>query len=338
MKESVKLSVIVPIYNLEKYIKTCVQSIQNQTYKNLEIILVNDGSTDNSLKIIHDLQNTDDRIRVIHKKNGGVSTARLQGIKNATGDWIGFVDGDDYIEATMYEKLLKNAMKYDADISHCGYQMIFPNSRIDYYYNTGKVLVQDNLQGLIDLLSGDFIEPGLCNKLYKKELMLNFIENISYDEKIKINEDFLMNYYLFKLSNKSIYQDICPYHYLLRKNSATKSKINENQLKDPLTVTEIIMSDLNNIELKLIITERWIRRLIDISIIYTNNQENFVKKFQKECRKKLKNNIISILHNAKLSKKIRLMALWVFISPSSYRYIHDIYLNRTGLNKKYNID
>ena len=103
MKE--RISVVVPVYNVEKYLEKCVNSIVNQTYKNLEIILVDDGATDNSGKLCDELAKIDNRIKVYHKENGGLSDARNYGVERATGDYIGFVDSDDYIDAEMYEKL-----------------------------------------------------------------------------------------------------------------------------------------------------------------------------------------------------------------------------------------
>lgn len=129
------ISVIVPAYNIENYIENCLESIIRQTYKNLEIIVIDDGSTDNTGKIIDNFSNFDKRIKVIHKKNEGVSKARLLGVEESKGEYIGFVDGDDQIEKYMYEHLLNNALKYRADISHCGYQMNFPDGHVDYYYN-----------------------------------------------------------------------------------------------------------------------------------------------------------------------------------------------------------
>ena len=107
-----KISVIVPVYNVEQYLERCVDSIINQTYTNLEIILVNDGSTDNSGKLCDELAKKDERIRVIHKENGGLSDARNRGIDEAESDLVGFIDSDDYIDSDMYEVLLKNLICY----------------------------------------------------------------------------------------------------------------------------------------------------------------------------------------------------------------------------------
>ena len=191
-----KISIIIPAYNVGSLIERTIQSICNQTYQNLEIIIVDDGSTDNTPSIIDELAKKDERIKVIHKQNGGVTSARLCGIENATGEYIGFCDGDDLVEPEMYEVLLQNAKKYNADISHCGYQMVFP-SRIDLYYGTERLVEQDTVTGLNDLLSGAFVEPGLCNKLYNKSLLQSLLQSGEMDLSIIHLEDLLMIYYLF---------------------------------------------------------------------------------------------------------------------------------------------
>ena len=115
------VSVIVPVYKVEKYLDKCVESIVGQTYKNLEIILVDDGSPDNCPAMCDKWADRDSRIKVIHKQNGGVSSARNAGIDAVQGEFIGFVDSDDWLEPDMYDCLVKNALEYNADISRCGY-------------------------------------------------------------------------------------------------------------------------------------------------------------------------------------------------------------------------
>ena len=114
------ISVIVPAFNIEAYLPRCLESILSQTYNHLEIVVVNDGSRDNTADVIDSYAARDSRIKAIHKENGGVTSARLRGIEESTGDWIAFVDGDDYIEPEMFEKLLATAVSHNADISHCG--------------------------------------------------------------------------------------------------------------------------------------------------------------------------------------------------------------------------
>ena len=254
------ISIIIPAYNIENYIAKCLDSLINQTYKNLEIIVVNDGSSDNTGKIIDAYSSKYENIKAIHKKNAGVSAARNSGIEVANGDYIGFVDGDDTVDEEMFDVLINNAIKYDADISHCGYKMVFP-SRIDYYYNTGILVEQDSELGLKDLLVGSRVEPGLWNKIYKKELF----KDIKIDESIKINEDLLVNYYLFKEAKKSIFYDKCFYNYTLRKGSAATSKVNINKIIDPVKVRKEILEDLEkDSDLYNIAYEKYVMSLVGI--------------------------------------------------------------------------
>ena len=130
MKE--RISVVVPVYNVEQYLEKCVNSIINQTYKNLEIILVDDGATDKSGKLCDELAKLDNRIMVYHKKNGGLSDARNYGVERATGDYIGFVDGDDYIDAEMYEKLYEAIKKENVDVAECNLKIIY-SDRVELF-------------------------------------------------------------------------------------------------------------------------------------------------------------------------------------------------------------
>lgn len=335
-----KISIIIPAYNIRNYIEKCLDSVCAQTYRNIEIIVVDDGSTDGTADIIDIYaKNKDSRVKAIHQKNSGVTSARLEGVKKAEGEFIGFVDGDDYIEPYMYESLYKNAVEYNADISHCGYQMVFPNGRIDYYYNTGSIKVQDNETGVKDLLAGNFIEPGLWNKLYKKNLFLDFLSNVKMDYSIKINEDLLMNYYLFREARKSVFMDKCPYHYLLRKNSAATSGININKIYDPIKVTKKILAELNSeSEIHYIVEERLIRQLVSLQVIVDKQQTTLIKECRREGLKELKAMIPKIVNNASLSRKIRAMSVLACKAPFLYRYIYLLYSKFTGIDKKYTVE
>ena len=319
------ISVIVPVYNIAEYLPKSIGSLLSQTYQNIEIITVDDGSTDNSLDVLHQLEKNDERIRVIHQDNGGVTKARLTGVAAAQGEWIGFMDGDDYVEPDMYERLLKNAHQYNADISHCGYQMVFP-SRVDYYYNKGHLISQDQETGLKDLLDGSFVEPGLCNKLFRKSLLHSLLYEDVMDFSIKNTEDLLMNFYLFREARASVYEDFCPYHYIVRNGSATQSKeTNINRLVDPVKVLEIIKNDCKNQVLVRIINKRIVYRLINC----IEQKETY-----KYARRQLKAMFSEI--SSTCDKKTYWMAKWAYYSPSIYKFIHMIYGWIKGNNKKYN--
>lgn len=230
------ISVIVPVYNVAADLPRCLDSILAQSHPNVEIVAVDDGSTDESGTILDQYRAKYPEIRVIHKENGGVTSARLRGVREASGDWIGFIDGDDEIEPEMFERLMANAKTHGADISHCGYQMVFTDGRVHYFHNTGTVEIHNQFQALRELLSGQRIEPGLCNKLYRKSLFQGW----KMDEGIKINEDLLMNYYLFSNAEISVFDDWCPYHYIVRNTSASRAKLNPHKIYDPIRVKKII--------------------------------------------------------------------------------------------------
>lgn len=322
------VSVIIPAYNIEDYIGRCLDSIISQTYKNLEIIVVDDGSRDYTGEILDNYAKKDRRIKVIHKENGGVSSARNKGIEAAEGDYIGFIDGDDLIEPEMYKTLVDLLEEENADIAHCGYQMVFPD-RIDYYHNTGKKKIQTTEEGLKDLLSGEMIEPGLVNKLYKKEL----IKNCRLNETVKINEDLLMNYQLFKLSQKSVYYDITPYSYMIRSSSDTGANSLITKREDSLRVLNQIKDDCINNNLLSIIYKRYIYLLM--AICRDGLKDKSYMKYQKKQRKQLKKELKTDVFKSCIPKKLKYMSLFSCYFPHIMKIIYKMYDLKTGTSKKY---
>ena len=276
-----KISVIVPAYNLEAYLPRCLDSILAQTYENIEILAVDDGSVDGTYAIAREYAARDSRVKAIHQENGGVTSARLRGVAEATGDWIGFIDGDDEIEPQMYQRLLENALAQDADISHCGYQRNYPDGRVEYHYNSGQLRPQDRLTGLRDLLEERLVEPGLCSKLFRRELFAHLAEKM--DPSIKNNEDMLMNYYLFAQARSSVYEDVCPYHYILRENSASRRKLNDHRIYDPIRVRQIILEQCDE-ALKEDATQALLRVLLYIYALATVERGNGCAAYRREIR------------------------------------------------------
>ena len=221
-----KISVIVPIYNVEKYLRKCLNSIISQTYKNIEIILVDDGSTDSSGKIIDEFKINDNRILVIHKQNGGLSDARNEGIKKASGKYIAFIDSDDFINEMMLEMLIKNIEKYNADISICSYENIFDND-VCKKTNNNNLTCYNAQEALEDLLNNDKkITNHAWNKLYKKELF----DEITYP-KGRNFEDIATTYKLLEISKIIVYSDFVGYYYRQHQRSIT-GNINLKTMKD----------------------------------------------------------------------------------------------------------
>lgn len=329
--ENPKVSIIIPAYNIAPYLKRCLESVKNQTYEELEVIIVDDGSTDQTGKIADFFAENDKRFHVIHKENGGVSAARKTGLEQADGEYIGFVDGDDYIEPAMYEKLIELAVRYNADIAHCGYQMVFPD-RVDLYYGSKQLKVQDTYTGVRDLLEGNLIEPGLVNKLYRHKLF----EDIEYDENIVINEDLLLNYFLFHRSEKAVFIDIPYYHYMVRKNSASTSEWNEHKLRDPLHVLEIMYERENDGKLKQIINNRYIYQIIRLIILQSDKQKAELHKYQKEYKKKLEI-VLKHTNRKEISRKNFWMAQIALRCAWGLRLLHWLHGEIKGTNCKYKV-
>lgn len=329
------ISIIVPAYNIENYLPKTLDSILAQEYTKLEIIVVNDGSKDGTAVVIDDYAARDSRIKAIHKENSGVTSARLRGLAEAKGDYIGFVDGDDYIEPQMYARLMENLQRHGADISHCGYQMVFPHGRIDYYYNTGKLTLQEGQQGCSDLLRGQFVEPGLVNKLYRRELFDGLEQWM--DKSIRINEDLLMNFYLFRQAKGCVFEDVCPYHYVLRKGSAATSRLNEHKLADPVQVRRILLEETADMpEWNAIVLNHLAYQLITAATMPLGQQKELIKPHRKACRKELRQRLGSFLKVCGMKTKI--MALWVGIWPGSYTFVHRVYAKISGVDKKFAVE
>ena len=329
------ISIIIPCYNVGEYLEKCLDSILAQTYPNLEIVCVNDGSTDNTANVIDAYAEKDSRVRAIHKENGGVTSARLRGIAESQGEWIGFVDGDDIIDADMYQRLMDNVKDESIDISHCGYKKIFPSGNVEYYYNTENHVQQDNATGVYDLLEGSFVEPGIWNKLYRKSLFEGLFDWLN--PTIKINEDLLMNFYLFRKARNSVYEGFCPYHYVVRVGSASASMVNENKLYDPIRIMDILLEETQGEEaLQSVIKNRLAYLLINGATRGVDNgQKGMVKHFIRYARKRLRKARKEILADKTYSKKMRYSVRWVCFWPASYRFVHVMHLKLTGKYKKY---
>lgn len=242
MEKKRLVSIIIPAFNVDYYVEKTIESILNQTYTNIEIICVDDGSTDQTLQILSDLEAKDTRVKVFSKKNEGVTLARKYGFEQAQGEYIGFVDADDLIEPMMYKKLYDNLIEYNADISHCGHDIVRLNGKRESFYVTGRLAQQDKISGIKSLISGSF-EPSLCNKLYRYNLLHNLFNSDVMDCSIKINEDLLMNYYLFKQAQTTVFEDVCLYHYLKREGSASSVAVSSKMIWDQINVKQIILKD-----------------------------------------------------------------------------------------------
>ena len=225
------ISVIIPVYKVEKYLEKCIESIIKQTYTNLQIILVDDGSPDNCGKICDEYAKKDSRIEVIHKANGGLSDARNVGINRANGRYIGFVDSDDYIKEDMYEKLINLIKEYNADVSICNLYDVIDGK--EYVRNKDNGIHEySRIDILKEILLDKNIQSYAWNKLYKKELF----DEIKYPIGKKY-EDIGTTFYLFEKCNKIVVTSEPEYYYLKRADSLVNN-VTESTILD---YTEIII-------------------------------------------------------------------------------------------------
>lgn len=212
-----KISIIIPVYNVQEYLDRCLNSIINQTYKNIEILLIDDGSTDNSGKICDLYKDKDKRVSVIHKKNGGLSDARNVGIKNASGEYLSFVDSDDFVAENFIQELHSIITAYSADIAICGYE----KGKKDFFSNR-RVKKQKNIifdsEEMLEQWHGKHkhIETMAWNKLYKKELFLE--HSIEYPVGY-YNEDVQTTHLLVEKANRIVITNKKLYYYYQRTNS-----------------------------------------------------------------------------------------------------------------------
>ena len=185
LSEEIKVSIVVPIYNTAEYLEKCLNSICSQTYHNLEIILIDDGSTDQSLNICNSFAEKDSRIRVAHQENKGLSNARNKGMELATGSYISFFDSDDYVEPNMIETMLKVSLSYNAYVCECSFDVLRVDGSVREFssHRDDQIVIQD-LYGLIDAYVKGIIKVIVWNKLYKLSEIKQFLfdENFLHEE------------------------------------------------------------------------------------------------------------------------------------------------------------
>lgn len=223
------LSVIIPVYNTKDTLKKCVDSVLNQTYPNIEILLIDDGSTDGSSDYCEKLATSNDKIKVYHQKNMGVSATRNHGIEKANGSLIAFIDSDDWIDSEMYEKLYELMIEHNADISCCQYLEELENGETRDFTNNRIALLYGNeiLETLITMHDRININPHVGTKLYKKSLIAN-----SRFANLRKFEDYEFLVRLFSRTNKVVFYNHAFYHYVKRNNSLTTEQKSINSVKD----------------------------------------------------------------------------------------------------------
>ena len=307
---SILVSYIVPIYNVEKYIKKCVESICNQNYKNIEIILVDDGSTDKSSKIIDSISEKDSRINVIHKKNGGVSSARNTGLDKAKGKYILFIDGDDYIEPDYTDYFLDLISKDNYDIAYSNKCFDLVN-KVQIKENNIKIYSSaDAIAGIYDGKFG----VAVWNKIYKKSFLSK--NNIRFNEDIWYGEGMLFNIQCLSKTNSVIVGDRMVYHQVFNPKSAMR-KFNMNSNYCGIKSLDIQKEYIDTKNKRILNAWNYHKRCFNMSIligILKSDTKDEYKEDYKKCKSNLRKNILVPL-KANIPFKRKMLYLIAVIDP-----------------------
>ena len=295
------ISMIVPVYNVEKYLSECIDSLIFQTYSNIEIILVNDGSTDNSGEICDNYSKIDNRIKVIHKENGGLSDARNEGLKNISGKLVMFIDSDDYIDKNLVYTLYKNLIKEQADISISAYSILLKNKTKDIC--TSNTYLTLNSKESIDYMYRlKYYSPMINSKLFRFELFDDIYFPVG-----KLCEDQYTLYKLLYRAKKIVFDSNVKYYYRQRKSSIINNKIYKTN--DCIESTKQIMDfvkekfneDIESVTLNhVLLTLFYYNALIKHKIYFSkHNKEisSIIKKYKELIKK---TNILSNIKKAQI--------------------------------------
>ena len=313
-----EISIIVPVYNVDKYLENCIESILSQTFKDFELILVNDGSTDNSGKICDIYDKKDCRIRVIHKNNAGLSSARNTGLDIACGKYIGFVDSDDSIHPRMYEILYDLIKKYDSDISCCNYKKIYNIFKCEYEnVNSLEVIEMSNVEAIKNLYDKELGVKLViaCNKLYRKSLFNKIRYKVG-----RLHEDEFMAHRILYNCKKITYVDNELYYYLQREGSIM-SKISYKRKVDTLLSKSDRMRFCNKVGLTSMSDNICKTYEFEFFNLYKQlfNEGSVNAGFLNELKRDFILNLYILLRQKDIHIKEKISCLIFAISPKVYR-------------------
>ena len=309
------ISVVVPVYNVEKYLEKCVKSICQQTFKEIEIVLVDDGSKDNSGKLCDELAKVDDRIKVVHKNNGGLSDARNVGIKVAAGDFIGLVDSDDYVASDMYEILYRNLIREHADVAVCTAYSCYEDKVLPYQKAGYETM--SGIEFLGRTLSGDCVIVSACCKLYKKKLLLD-----TQFQKGRLYEDAFILGELFSKVDKVVVEYSPKYYYVHHAGTITTNSYTAKN-KDYIKAYEINKKIVQNLCPKYMEAAQYrlFRAYYELADLALLSETAEAQKDLRQFKKFLKDNFWSIWGNKYVVNTRKIAVFLILLNQKIYRRI-----------------
>lgn len=317
-----KVSIIVPVYNCAKFLKKLIKSLKDQTYKNFEVVFINDGSSDNSLEVLK--ENNDERFKIIDQKNQGVAAARNNGLKKATGKYITFVDSDDYVDSKYIEYLVKNIEKYSADLCVMGVKKFFDDYKIYDFYNLElKEHILENTSDYLNFLNS-LNGSAIGGKLYKREKIKDkrFLN-------LSIGEDALFNLDYIKENNKIITLDKNYYYYRSNPNSLTNS-LRKNLLDELDGVLKSLNKEDEYIFFAYRIYQEYLFNLFNYDSRLLKQGIYKIKKYKNICNY-LSSNINGFVNNFSLPKKIYFKIINYSIKHNTYCFLYVVEKIKLGI-------
>lgn len=296
------ISIIVPVYNVEQYLDRCVESILNQTFKDFELILVDDGSPDDCPAICDEWAEKDSRIKVIHKPNGGVSSARNAGLDLTSGEYVGFCDPDDKINERMYELMYQSVLDNEADCCICSYKSFKSNKELENssFDKDNKLVLNDN--EIIDYFLGK--GKSFLGSIWNKLIHRDIVENLRFNETMAFGEDYCFALQtLLNCSRVTMLENCELYYYFIRENSAMKKLNSEKYYKlfvEKQRIFELCLSKYSDKETKKIIQNAQIRALV---ATFLNADEKTIVLVKVTAKSNLKN----VLKSKEISWKEKLL-------------------------------
>lgn len=319
MKKSCpEISIILPIYNVEKYLDNCMDSLFNQTYSNFEVIMVDDGSTDGCADICNKYMEMDKRVRVYHKKNGGLSDARNFGIEKAMKDYITCIDPDDYVDEDYLEYLVFLISKYETKMAICQHRVVFDNGKIRDYGANGDEMIESS-KCIERMLYHDIIDTSAWGKLYHKSLF----DNVQYP-KGKIFEDIGTTYLLMLQCEKIAVGYQSKYNYIFHDNSIVNSKFKISKL-DMIEMTDKMATDVlqKYPDMKDAVMSR--RVYSRISTLNQMINEKGYLNIKKQLMTFIYDNAQCVLKNKKVPKRDKIAICLLRVDYNLYKIIWKIY-------------
>lgn len=317
------ISIIVPVYKVEKYLDLCISSIVSQTYKNLEIILVDDGSPDNCPEICDEWVGKDCRVKVIHKENGGVSSARNAGLDIAAGEYIGFVDSDDYIEPDMYEILYNNILSYNADMCSCNFNCIDKEHNIYNLMKYKNKVIDTSKEIILNYLSDNFVDPCCHSKLYSSKIINN--EKLRFEVNIKNGEDFLFNYSFFKYSKKVVAIENSLYNYYCEREGSATNVVSYDIICRWKNTKKVLL-DLNDYDIYSVCIKKYGSELLCcLRELLKSNNKAFIDKYYNEITSEIKKYSKEFLELRNISKANKFSIKLISFSPKLFRIFYAFY-------------